>query len=173
MASHMGHYHENITKNHAEMTKYYQMAIDLGSASAMGELGNYHANVENYEKMTKYYLMAIDLGSVDAMVNLGIYYEYVSKFNEAKKYYELAVDSGDKNAMFCLGMFYLKAHEDSKMEKYFLLGLNTEVEDEDFAEDYEIELGTIFCHLGSYYHTTKQYEKMEEYWLKAIEQYKK
>jgi len=107
------------------------------------------------------------------MVNLGSYYESDSNDKEAKKYYEMAVDLGDKNAMFCLGMFYLGEGKDSKMEKYFQLGLNTEAKEEDFADDYEVDLGTIFSHLGRYYHATKQYEKMEECWLKAIEQYKK
>jgi hypothetical protein len=69
-------YHQFVTKNYAEMEKYYLMAIELGNASAMNNLGNYHHTVtKNYAEMEKYFLMAIELGHANAMNNLKTHYK--------------------------------------------------------------------------------------------------
>ena len=71
-----GIYHDTVTKNYAEMEKYYLMAIELGNAYAMYNLGVYHKQVtKNYAEMEKYYLMAIGKGHANAMNNLKTHYK--------------------------------------------------------------------------------------------------
>ncbi len=122
-----GLYHY-VTKNYVEMEKYYLMAIELGNADAMNNLGVYHSHVtKNYAEIEKYYLMAIELGHADAMSNLGLYHRQVTKnYAKMEKYYLMAIELGHAIAMFNLGVYHrnnvvdvfecLDRHFDSKSD---------------------------------------------------------
>ena len=135
------------------------MAIDLGSASAMINLGFYYKYLEkDYNMMKKYYLMAIELGTSNAMLNLGNYYKDLEKdYNMMKKYYLMAIDLGSASAMINLGFYYQTLEKDyNLMKKYYLMA---------------IELGNVSAmnNLGDYYQTLeKDYDKMKKYYLMAI-----
>jgi len=120
----LGYYRHTVTKNYAEMEKYYLMAIELGNAAAMSNLGFYHQNVtKNYAEMEKYYLMAIELGNADAMSNLGYYHHTVTKnYAEMEKYYLMAIGKGHANAMYNLGYYHHTVTKNyAEMEKYYLM----------------------------------------------------
>ena len=123
-----GIYHDTVTKNYAEMEKYYLMAIELGHVNAMSNLGLYHKQVtKNYAEMENYYLMAIALGNASAMTNLGYYHQFVTQnYAEMEKYFLMAIELGHANAINNLGTHYknnsiklfasLNTHFDSKQD---------------------------------------------------------
>lgn len=55
------------------MKKYYLLAIDHDSSSAMNNLGYFYKTQNKYDDMEKYYLMAIDHGCSMAAYNLGFF----------------------------------------------------------------------------------------------------
>jgi len=121
-----GIYHHTVTKNYAEMEKYYLMAIELGNAYAMYNLGVYHKQVtKNYAEMEKYYLMAIGKGNADAMNNLGVYHHTVTKnYAEMEKYYLMAIELGDASAIYNLGYYHKQVTKNyAEMEKYYLMAI--------------------------------------------------
>ncbi len=155
-----GMYHRHITKNYAEMEKYYLRAIELGDADAMNHLGVYHHIVtNNYVEMEKYFLMAIELGNADAMNHLGVYHHQVTNnYVEMEKYFLMAIELGNAKPMSNLGVYHHQVTKNyAKMEKYYLMA---------------IELGhaDAMYNLGLYhYNVTKNYAEMEKYYLMAIE----
>jgi len=123
-----GIYHDTVTKNYAEMEKYFLMAIALGHANAMYNLGTYHKQVtKNYTEMKKYFLMAIGNGDADAdaMYNLGLYHHTVTKnYAEMEKYFLMAIELGHANAMYNLGYYHHTVTKNyAEMEKYYLMAI--------------------------------------------------
>jgi len=156
-----GIYHDTVTKNYAEMEKYFLMAIALGHANAMYNLGTYHKQVtKNYTEMKKYFLMAIGNGDADAdaMYNLGLYHHTVTKnYAEMEKYFLMAIELGHANAMKNLGYYHQNVTKNyAEMEKYYLMAIGK-------------GHANAMYNLGYYHHTvTKNYAEMEKYYLMAI-----
>ena len=138
------------------MKKYYLMAIDMGSSSAMYNMGHWYKTKGDEENMKKYYLMAIDLGSSSAMNNLGNWYKTKGDEENMKKYYLMAIDLGNQGAMNNLGHWYKTKGDEDNMKKYYLMSI-------DLGESISMN------NLGCWYETKGDEENMKKYYLMAID----
>jgi hypothetical protein len=104
----LGSHYQYIEKDYEQMKKYYLMAIEKESDTAMYNLGSHYQYIEkDYEQMKKYYLMAIEKGHSVALYNLGYYYQEIEKdYEQMKKYYLMAIDNGDIYTSNRLEHFY-------------------------------------------------------------------
>jgi tetratricopeptide (TPR) repeat protein len=75
--------------DYVNAVKYYNMAIDAGSAPSMNNLGYYYNFIEgDHDKANYYYTMAISHGFIGSARNLGNYYKEVAgDFEKALYYY--------------------------------------------------------------------------------------
>lgn len=89
-------YYDN-EKNKETAIKYYKLAVDRESISAMFNLGQYYFEHDEIENMFKYYLMGIKLKDVDCMFELSLYYQKINDVENMKKYYIMALDNIEKN----------------------------------------------------------------------------
>jgi TPR repeat protein len=82
-------------KNSELAIKYYKLAMERGSMSAVFNLGQYYYENNNIENMFKYYLYGVELKDVDCMFELSLYYQQVNDFDNMKKYYLMALEEID------------------------------------------------------------------------------
>jgi TPR repeat protein len=139
-------------KDYEQMKKYYLMAIDKGSASAMFNLGYYYEKQKDYDLMKKYYMGT--KGQNDtyplARVRLGEYYENIEKdYEKMEIYYLEAAGQGNFYAMDNLGYYYKKQKDYGQMEKYYLMMLDK-------------------GHMKSMYELTDYYENIEKDFDKSV-----
>ncbi len=141
------------------MKKYYLMAIEKGSVSALFNLASYYETIDkNYDDMKKYYLMAIDKGCVSSMYNLAAYYQtIVKKYDDMKKYYLMAIDKGCASSMNNIAYYYQHIERNyDDMKKYYLMA---------------IDKGSVHSmfNIALYYETIKEnHDDMKKYYLMAI-----
>jgi TPR repeat protein len=144
-----------------EMVEYYKISALLGNAVALINLGEYYQYVKiNYKKMKECYIEAITkFNSSVALNNLGNYY-YITKkkYEKMKICYNKAISLGNSCAIYNLGEYYdLIENSHSLMKHYYLICIN------------EHQSGDAALNLGFSYQNMKKYDKMEIYFLKAIE----
>ena len=89
------------------MKKYYQIAINKGSAIASNNLGVYYQdNLYNFKEAERLYKISADQGCIYAMNNLGLLYQKSNKYEEMERYFQLAISKDDTDAMYNMGLFY-------------------------------------------------------------------
>lgn len=152
--------YNRFNKNYDLMKKYYELAINKGNWIAMGNMAYYYSAIENnYEETERYYLLAIEKNPCDGYLlrRLAICYENQKKYLEANKYYLLSIANGNSDAALdladCYGTILFSSEE---VEKYYLMA---------------IEMGNdkALRKLALHYKNIHFYNKMKEYFEKAIE----
>ena len=109
---------------------------------------------KNYRLMEKYYKLSIEKGNLDAIFSLGMYYRQKNEFELMEKYLLMLDNVNYPNAMCFLGNYYNKIKNYNMMLKYYKKANN----------EYGYE------QIGNYYENIeKDYEKMSEYYLLAVE----
>jgi tetratricopeptide (TPR) repeat protein len=141
-------------KDHDNMMKYYQMAIEKGIVYTMNNLGHYYKEQEDYDNMKKYYLMAIGQNNSNAMSYLGYYYQEKKDYVNMMKYLLMAFGQNNSNAMSYLGYYYQEQKDYVNMMKYLLMAID---QNNSNAMNY----------LGYYYQEQKDYDNMMKYYLMA------
>jgi TPR repeat protein len=102
-----GYYYQYTEKNYDLMKKYYQIAINKGSAIASNNLGVYHQDIlYNFKEAERLYKISADQGCIYAMNNLGLLYQRSNKYEEMERYFQLAINKNDSDAMYNMGLFY-------------------------------------------------------------------
>jgi TPR repeat protein len=184
----MGHYYLE-QKNYRDATKYYQMGADLGYKECMNSLAVYYSMTGETELMMKYLNKSIEQGYTRSMINLGTHYQDNGDYDNMKKYFEMAAEQGCLEAIKKLVNYYRNINDEENMVKYLELAI--EFYDMDciiflgnhYKKKYDYEnsiklfelaigLGNPYGYsaIGSIYFTRiKDYDKMKEYFNKAIE----
>ena len=175
-----------INRKYSEAKKYYLIALEKGSIEAMFNLGLYYEHCSNHDMMLKYYKMAAEHGESQSMFRIGFHYEYRDR-DMMEKYYEMAIENGNSMAMFMMGKHYEFSNKYDMMKKYYTMAIekgNTRAMV--YLGSYEegvmpgsglkyfemaIERDESYAavKIGNYYKDQKQYDKMEKYYVKAIE----
>ena len=73
------------------MIKYYVMAANTNSFTAIYNLSQYYKSNHNVEEMLKYYNIGKELGDSDCIYELANYYESIRDYEKMVEYYEMAV----------------------------------------------------------------------------------
>ncbi len=184
----MGHYYLE-KKNYRDAVKYYQKGADFGYEECMNSLAVYYSMIGENEQMIKYLLKSIEKGYIRSMINLAVYYNDNGDYDNMIKYYQMAANLGSLEAIKKLSIYYKNISNEDQMIKY--LGLAVEFYDIDsilmLASHYKklydfenaIKLYNLVSNLGNpfgytaigsiYFSKIKDYEKMKEYYDKAIE----
>jgi len=146
-----GWYYHHIKKDYNQMKKYYFMAIENGSSSAMNNLGEYYMNTEkDYDQMKKYFRMAIERGHSNAMNNLGEYYMNTEKdYDQMKKYFGMAIERGHLNAMKNLVNYY---NDDAKSSNDYSFLENKCIENDELHKLLDKRFKTNFILPKKFYH---------------------
>jgi len=97
MAETLGVYFDDHFGAEENTIKYYLLAIEFGSNSAIFNLGNHYFDKNDFQNMFKYYFMGIEKGDPDCMFELSIYYQNNSDKENMKKYYLMALETKDKS----------------------------------------------------------------------------
>jgi len=106
--------------------KYYEMAIENGSVSALDNLAYlYESEYENYDMAIKYYKKAVEQDNISAMKGLGYLYKRINKNNvETIKYYKMAANKGDLDAIKELAGLYAEDNNTVSLAiKYYKIAI--------------------------------------------------
>jgi hypothetical protein len=102
-----GYHYQYTEKNYDLMKKYYQIAINKGSAIAANNLGVYYQDIlYNFKEAERLYKISADQGCIYAMNNLGLLYQRSNKHEEMERYFQLAISKDDSDAMYNMALFY-------------------------------------------------------------------
>jgi tetratricopeptide (TPR) repeat protein len=84
----LGYHYQSREFNFDEMKKYYEMAIKLGSTTAMINFGKYYFDKADYVTMMKYYDMALAMEDHQELIyiNMSAYYQRIGDIANAKIY---------------------------------------------------------------------------------------
>lgn len=152
-------------KDDANAFGYREIAIKKNNSEAMINHGYYYKMSKNYEKMKKYYNLAIINNNDHGLFLLGVYYKNIKEYDKMIELFLKAIDKENIYAMFWLGQYYFQQFENSKkinsiehklMKKYLYMAINKENRD-------------AMRIMGNYFKLINNYEKMEDYYFKAME----
>lgn len=111
----MGWYAENVDNNFQKAMEFYQQAIDLGSISAIGAMGDMYKEgkgvEKDFKKAEEYYLIAVKKNSGEAMYRIGRLYVVggngiTRNHQTAMEWYLKAADRDNTDAMRNIGWAY-------------------------------------------------------------------
>ena len=113
----MGLYYQKILKNSASASNYYKQAAELGSVTAIHNLGNRCMARGDMEQAKECYKRAINFGHIVSFYGMGQVYQKYGKQEKAKECYIKGSDYGDPDCNVELGNIY--RHDDEKSLCYY------------------------------------------------------
>jgi len=112
------------TMKYEDMEKYYLMAYEHGSVSALTLLGKKYSNLERYDDMERIYLIGVERGDISAMVGLGARFYYAKNYERMEYYYMMAYDKGESRSLYTLIENYLNLNRGEDCERIYNIAIN-------------------------------------------------
>ena len=111
-------------ENYLLALEYFSKSSDLGSASAMNNLGYMHSSglgtAVDFSISTAWHMKAIEHGDDSSFSNIAINYRCLGDIRQSRKWFEKALCVGDADAALELAKLYMISDKETETVRHYL-----------------------------------------------------